>query len=129
MARLRILQDNLRETIRHYHKDVMVVEAWPIHPERLTPSPAAAKNMIWPQTPEGQKAFLADVIKTVKAAPEGRGIGVNYWHPEATYFPGGTGRRGRPDANSLFDAKGNPLPAMCVLEAEAPATTAKAGKP
>ncbi len=109
------LRDNLRETIQRYHKDVMVVET--AYPSRDThPSPAAAKNMIWPQTPEGQKQFLADVIKTVKEAPAGHGIGVNYWHPEATYFPNpACGWIGRPDANSLFDARGKPLPAMNVL--------------
>jgi arabinogalactan endo-1,4-beta-galactosidase len=105
------LRDNLRETISRYHKDVMVVET--AYPARdVKPSPAAAKNMIWPMTPEGQKQFLADVIKTVKEAPEGRGIGVNYWRPEETYIPNATGVRGGPDANSLFDAKGNPLPAL-----------------
>jgi arabinogalactan endo-1,4-beta-galactosidase len=109
------LRDNLRETIHRYHKDVMVVET--AYPSRDThPSAAAAKNMIWPMTPEGQKEFLADVIRTVKEAPEGRGIGVNYWHPEATYVPNAAGWRGRPDANSLFDAKGNALPAMNVLQ-------------
>jgi arabinogalactan endo-1,4-beta-galactosidase len=109
------LRDNLRETIQRYHKDVMVVET--AYPSRDShPSPAAAKNMIWPQTPEGQKQFLADVIQVVKEAPEGHGIGVNYWHPEATYFPNSTGGwTGRPDAHSLFDARGNPLPAMNVL--------------
>ena len=108
------LRDNLRETINDYHKDVMVVET--AYPTRdVNPSPAALKNMIWPMTPEGQKQFLADVIKTVKEAPEGRGIGVNYWHPEATYMTNSPGRFGGPDANSLFDAKGHPLPAMNVL--------------
>lgn len=108
------LRDNLRETINHYHKDVMIVEtAYPSHD--VKPSPAALKNMSWPMTPEGQKQFLADLIKTVKEAPEGHGIGVNYWHPEATYTTHTTGRFGGPDANSLFDAKGHPLPAMNVL--------------
>ncbi len=108
------LRDNLRETINRYHKDVMVVET--AYPSRdVNPSPAAAKNMIWPMTPEGQKQFLADLIKTVREAPKGRGIGVNYWHPEATFIPGSTNRWSGPDANSLFDAKGNPLPAMNVL--------------
>jgi arabinogalactan endo-1,4-beta-galactosidase len=109
------LRDNLRETINHYHKDVMVIET--AYPARdVSPSPAALKNMPWPMTPEGQKQFLAEVIKTVKEAPEGRGIGVNYWRPEETYIPKGTGRFSGPDANSLFDARGNPLPAMNVLD-------------
>ncbi|HLX95629.1 MAG TPA: glycosyl hydrolase 53 family protein [Verrucomicrobiae bacterium] len=108
------VRDNLYHTIKRYHKDVMIVET--AYPSRDThPLPAAAKNMIWPLTPAGQEQFLADLIKTVRAAPEGRGIGVMYWHPEATLIPGATGRWSRPDANSLFDAKGFPLPAMNVL--------------
>jgi len=105
------LRDNLRETINCYHRDVMVVETG--YPARdVRPTPAALKNMTWPQTPEGQKQFLAEVIKTVKEAPGGHGIGVNYWHPEATYIP--NGRQWR-DANSLFDESGHPLPAIKVL--------------
>jgi arabinogalactan endo-1,4-beta-galactosidase len=108
------LRDNLRKTISHYHKNVMVVET--AYPNRdVNPSPASLKNMKWPMTPEGQKQFLADVIKTVKEAPEGRGIGVNYWRPEETYIPNATGHFSGPDANSFFDTKGNPLPAMNVL--------------
>jgi len=110
------LRDNLRETINRYHKDVMVVET--AYPSREAPgrplSPAAARNMIWPMTPEGQRQFLAELIQTVKDAPGHHGIGVNYWHPEATYVPGGTSFG--PDRNSLFDAKGNPLPALSVLD-------------
>ena len=110
------VRDNLFHTIERYHKDVMIVEtAYPSRSARL--SAAAAKNMIWPMTPEGQKQFLADLIRTVREAPGGHGIGVNYWHPEATFIPGSTNRWSGPDANSLFDAKGSPLPAMSVLAA------------
>lgn len=108
------LRDNLRETVNRYDKDVMVVET--AYPSRqIQATPAAAKNMIWPMTPEGQKQFLADVIDAVKSAPRGRGIGVNYWHPEATLLTNATGRAWGPDANSLFDAKGHALPALYVL--------------
>jgi arabinogalactan endo-1,4-beta-galactosidase len=111
---LKNVRDNLRHTIKRYHKDVMIVET--AYPSRdIHPTPEAARYMIWPMTPEGQKEFLADLIKTVKEAPDGRGIGVMYWHPEATYIPGATERRDRPDPNSLFDGKGHPLPAMNVL--------------
>lgn len=109
------LRDCLRETARRYHKDIMVVETAYDTNDNRTRTPAAAKNMIWPRSPEGQKQFLTDLIKTVKATPDGRGIGVNYWHPEGTYVPGATGGRG-PDSRSLFDAKGNALPAMSVLK-------------
>ncbi len=112
------LRDTLGETIRRYQKDVMVVET--AYDSRGQPrSAAAAKNQVWPLTPEGQKQFLADVIRTVKDAPEGRGIGVNYWAPEGTHSTnaaagGGRGGRG-PGPRSLFDNRGYPLPAMYVL--------------
>src|SRR3974390_1809741 len=93
------------------------------YPSRdVHPNPAAAKNMIWPMTPEGQNQFLADVIEKVKAAPGGHGIGVNYWHPEATYMTNAAARRWGPDANSLFDSKGHPLPAFFVMSAQPPST-------
>ena len=108
---LKNVRDNLRNTIERYHKNVMIVEtAYPT--QDVHPSPAAAKYMVWPMTPPGQKQFLADLIKTVKSAPDGRGIGVIYWHPEATFIPGNAGRGSRPDADSLFDTNGYPLPAM-----------------
>ncbi len=119
------VRDNLRNTIERYHKDVMIVET--AYPSRdVHPSPAAARNMVWPMTPAGQKQFLADLIRVVRQAPEGRGIGVNYWHPEATFIPGSTDRWSGPDANSLFDAKGNPLPAMDVLGLQPAMQTAHA---
>jgi len=115
------LRDNLRETIQRYHKDVMVVET--AYPTRdVHPVPAAAKNMVWPMSPEGQRQFLAELIKTVKEAPEHRGIGVNYWRPETTYVPNGSGHMAGPDANSLFDNKGHPLPAIYVLEPHGPSS-------
>jgi len=108
---LKNVSDNIRETRRRYGKDVMIVETgYPSRGTRL--SPAAAKYMVWPETPAGQKQFLTDLIRTVK---ESGGIGVNYWHPEATYIPGSTNRWRGPDANSLFDTRGHPLPAMDVL--------------
>lgn len=114
---LKNVSDNMRNTIARYHKDVMIVET--AYPARdVHPSPAAAKNMVWPMTPEGQKQFLSDLINTVKAA---HGIGVLYWHPEATYIPGAAGQWARRDPNSLFDAKGYPLPAMNVLNFQADA--------
>jgi|CZKI01.1.fsa_nt_gi arabinogalactan endo-1,4-beta-galactosidase len=102
---------NLRETIRRYRKDVMIVEtgypSWDIRP-----SPNASKYMAWPMTPAGQRQFLVDLIKAVKEAPDGRGIGVIYWHPEATFVPGATGRGSGPDSSSFFDAKGHVLQAI-----------------
>jgi arabinogalactan endo-1,4-beta-galactosidase len=105
------VRDNIRKTRRRYDKDVMIVETG--YPSRDThPSAAAARYMIWPETPAGQKQFLADLIRTVK---EAGGNGVNYWHPETTFIPGDTNRWRGPNADSLFDGKGHPLPAMNVM--------------
>lgn len=114
--------NNLRNSIERYHKDVMIVET--AYPARdVHPSPAAAKYMVWPMTPAGQKEFLTDLINTVKATPGRRGIGVIYWHPEATFFPNATERWERPDPNSLFDSKGYPLPAMNLFDLQSAAPT------
>jgi arabinogalactan endo-1,4-beta-galactosidase len=63
-------------------------------------------------TPAGQKQFLVDLIRTVRAAPNHQGIGVIYWHPEATFVPGATGRWSQPDSRSFFDDEGHALPAI-----------------
>jgi len=50
-------------------------------------------------------------------SPDGQGRwrqGVNYGIRRPPTFPGATNRWRGPDANSLFDAKGHPLPAMMV---------------
>jgi len=111
------LRDNLRQSIGHYHKDVMVVETAYDTRGRMRID-RAAKNLVWTLTPEGQKQFLEDLIRTVKDAPGGHGIGVNYWAPEGTYSTNavaGDGRRRGPGPRSLFDNRGYPLPAMYVL--------------
>jgi arabinogalactan endo-1,4-beta-galactosidase len=113
---LQNLSDTLRETVNRYQKDVMLVEV--AYDTRGQPrNERAAKNQVWPLTPDGQKQFLEDVIRTVKQAPHGRGIGVNYWAPEGTYSTNAAagGRRRGPGSRSLFDNRGYPLPAMYVL--------------
>jgi arabinogalactan endo-1,4-beta-galactosidase len=37
-------------------------------------------DMLWPETPQGRLQFMADLINTVKQAPNG--LGVMYWAPE-----------------------------------------------
>ena len=107
-GRLEDLSDNLRHTIEAYGKDVVVVET--AYPHRQAPRWENEKNMAWPISPAGQRAFLEAVIQTVRAAPGGRGKGVLWWYPESVpveglkIWFGGTA--------ALFDAKGNALPAV-----------------
>jgi len=104
------LRGNLHNTARTFGKDIMVVEtAYPHRNEQHWKKHALA----WPISPEGQKAFLAEVIAAVKAAPDGRGIGVLYWYPESV--PAEGLRIWNGGATALFDAQGKALPALSVL--------------
>ena len=102
------LRENLDFLVRTYHKDVIVAETdynW---------RGAAQKKQPYPLTPGGQKAFLADLLRAVAAAPESRGKGVFYWAPE--WIEGskwsGPGWSGEWESRALFDEAGNALPAM-----------------
>ncbi len=98
------LRDNLAFTARTYHKDIIVVEtAYNWQPSRETsdrPGP-------FPETPEGQRDFLDQVVRTVMDAPHGRGIGVFWWEPAIA--GGSLGSR------SFFDYDGNSLPVLSVF--------------
>jgi len=110
------LRENLEATINCFGKDVMVVEtAYPWKPNNDDPTKILHKKTLRPLVPgylpsrEGQQAFLEAIQKTVREAPEGRGLGVFYWAPE--YIPSDKLRPGR-EHLSLFDEDGNVLPGM-----------------
>lgn len=106
MVRLRHLLNGMAA---RFHKPVMVAET-------AYPWTGNAHARPWPMTPRGQAACIADVIKTVKAVPDGLGRGVLYWGAEYMRVPpafwGGPWVK-----KSLFDSHGNVLPAMAVLGA------------
>ena len=95
-----LLETNIKEASRRYHKPFMVVETG--YPqsggEQVT---AANKYNLWPGTPAGQLQFMTDLINTVKHAG---GAGVFYWAPE--------GSRG----NGMWNSDGTPAPSVLVLE-------------
>ncbi len=100
--------DDLRENMAFmadtYKKDIMLVEVaynWrPTEYKTLKPP--------FPETPEGQKAFLREVDDIVRNAPDGRGRGVFWWEPAVP--PGPLASRG------MFDRDGNALPVITVFE-------------
>lgn len=82
------------------HKPLMVVEtSWPQAGDTsgITGTPE------FPLTPAGQVQFYQALISAVKAAPNGLGRGVILWEPDSL------------DWNSVFDARGNALPAVHTL--------------
>jgi arabinogalactan endo-1,4-beta-galactosidase len=97
------LQENLAFMANEYHKDIIVVEAaynWRPAEYRNTPAP-------FPETPDGQKAFLEEVNRIVMNTPHGLGKGIFWWEPAVT---GPLGSRG------FFDDKGNALPVITVFD-------------
>ena len=106
---------DLRETLsgiaEEFRLPVVVVEtAYPWkHDEHFD----GKENLVFPFTPAGQKAFLADVAAAVRATPHGLGRGVVYWHPEVVpvrdlnIWIGGS--------CALFDERGELLPAAAAL--------------
>ncbi len=81
-------------------KPVLIVEtSWPQDGERQ-PIPGAPQFAL---TPVGQTQFYEALIRTVRAVPEGQGLGVIPWDQDSLNW------------NSVFDGQGRALPAMRAL--------------
>jgi arabinogalactan endo-1,4-beta-galactosidase len=97
------LESTLSDAAIRFGKEIVVTEV--AYPWRSTYG-----AMEWPQTPEGQKQFIEDVVQAVRATPNGLGKGVLWWYPEAVddvpihVWMGG--------ANGLFGIDWNALPAL-----------------
>jgi arabinogalactan endo-1,4-beta-galactosidase len=96
---LAMLQQNMIESQRRYHKPFMVVETGYVQndtsamspPEAIARPVLSAKTpkergfMQWPGTPGGQLQFMADLVNTVQ---RNHGLGVFYWGPEGSWGDG-----------------------------------------
>jgi arabinogalactan endo-1,4-beta-galactosidase len=112
---LAMLQQNMVESEKRYHKPFLVVETGYersdtsamsppeaiAHPVLSAKTPRAKGFMQWPGTPEGQLQYMADVITTVK---RNNGLGVFYWGPEGQWRDG------------MWNADGTPAPSIFVLD-------------
>ena len=98
------LRENLNNTARTYHKDVIVVEtSYTWKPSKNFPD----HDGPFPETPEGQAAFLYELNRIVMAVPDNHGKGVFYWEP---FWPRAGQDRG------MVDADGNTLPVIRVYD-------------
>ena len=87
-----------------YEKDIYVVEVaynWRRAEYREKHGP-------YPETPAGQRQFLVDVDRVVRATPHGRGKGVFWWEPAVPHSP--IAGRG------MFDDDDNALPVINVFD-------------
>lgn len=101
------LKENARQLAADFHKEVMVVEAgFPWRP----PAKADGKTFAWPSTPDGQADFLREVIAAIRDLPEGKGIGVLWWHPDSV--PVANDRVWMGGDCALWRPDGSPLPAL-----------------
>lgn len=62
----------------------------------------------FPETPEGQRDFLAAVTAVVRGVPDGLGAGVFWWEPAVGVERGRAGLRRR----GMFDDAGEALPVI-----------------
>ena len=103
--RLTHLAESMNYIALALHKPLMIVEtSWPQAGDAsgVTGSPE------FPLTPAGQVQFYTALISAVLAVPNHLGRGVILWEPDTL------------DWNSVFDARGNALPAVKALEAKMP---------
>lgn len=104
-----VLKLNIRQLIDTHGKDVVVAEvSYPWKP--VDYADKHKDTTPWPMTPEGQQTFLQDLDAMLRKMPDGHGLGIVWWYPEAIPTPGLSIWRG--GAEALFDDKGNALPAL-----------------
>lgn len=92
----------------------------------MATKPELVQKVPYPMSPEGQSAFMLDLMNLLESVPGGKGVGFFYWEPAWIPVPGSqwateaalayTGEKG-PGGNewanqALFDYRGNALPAL-----------------
>lgn len=115
---------NMNDLAVRYNKDIVVVETaypWTTAPKDADPATFKIEEWSIPDyapTPEGQAAFLAMLLGTIKETAGGRGIGVYYWEP--CWIPSKPAWSVEHDNNwshlTMFDYDGNKLDSLSVFK-------------
>jgi len=110
------LQDNLNFLANRYGKDIYIAET------DYDADGGGPKGLAFPATPEGQKDYLAALIKMVQATPGGDGAGVFYWGADWIQGQKWEGPRwsGQWEGRALFDGDGEMRPAVGALDKTGP---------
>lgn len=135
------LKNNMHDLAGRYGKDMIVAEVSTgftledyasyekleaRQRKGMATRPELAAKVPYPMSPEGQSAFMQDVMALIRDVPGGLGKGFVYWEPawlpvpgsgwaneEALAYTGEKGPGGNEWANqALFDYDGNALPAL-----------------
>jgi arabinogalactan endo-1,4-beta-galactosidase len=105
-GRIEMLRGNLHDLALRYRLPIIVVET----AYNWTPGGMSGKKTDFPESPEGQLAFLRAVDAAVRAIPNGLGQGVFWWEPAA---------EGDLNGRSFFDNNGNVLPVIAAFDSSA----------
>jgi arabinogalactan endo-1,4-beta-galactosidase len=109
---LKDLEANLQRIGETFDKEVIIAET--AHPHRELKGKNKKHALEFPETPEGQSSFLKVLTEKTKTVPNGKGLGIFYWFPEAVPVKGhSTWLSG---ATALFDENGHALPAISAME-------------
>ena len=100
---LATLRGNLHDLALRYRRPIIVVET----AYSSAPGAMATKKADFPETPQGQLAYLRAIDAAVRAIPDGLGQGVFWWEPAA---------EGNLRSRSFFDKDGNVLPVITALD-------------
>src|SRR4029079_3330590 len=98
------LRKNLAFMANTYEKDISLVEV----AYNWQPTEYRNRTAPFPETPEGQKEFLAQINQIVIETPHKRGRGIFWWEPAVP--PGPIASRG------MFDRVGNALPVVGLFD-------------
>jgi len=120
---LSALQANLNDLATRYNKDIVIVET--AYPWTLTNGDgecnAGGSYPVllpgYPATPEGQLAFIREILSMLTQLPDQRGRGIVYW--ESAWIPGVSWEPGAGDTwgnMTLFDRDGRALPSIKCYE-------------
>ncbi len=102
-GKLAAFRNNLHDLALRYRLPIVIVET----AYNWIPGNPAGKRSDFPESPEGQKEFLAAVDAAVRAIPNGLGQGVFWWEPAAV---------GPLRARSFFDQDGNSLAVISAFD-------------
>ncbi len=112
------VEETLRQIGEKYKKDVIIAEtAYPYRTLHHT-----RHGLEFPQTPEGQRAFLSALTRAVRNTPQRHGKGIFYWYPESV--PTQHHRPWMGGTTALFDTEGHALPALGTVAEQASCTSA-----
>ncbi|MEL7535361.1 MAG: glycosyl hydrolase 53 family protein [Bacteroidota bacterium] len=120
---LKLLRQELNMLADRFEKPIILVETaypWTLGWDDWTNNIVGGNDHLvtgFAATPEGQAAYLAEIVELLQKVPDGRGAGFVWWAPDYVAFDGPESTIGSPWENmTTFDFDYKALPVMQVFE-------------